>query len=259
MYSGCDSGHSPIIDHTTATVVCDRCCRVLDDNLSYNEINVKGLASDSTSFMKIQMDEEIFGEPVIKVLQKIGDKLHLCDSSIYNSYKKYCTIKKKVKTILSSNSHAKNKRLLLSNENILGYSIYNSLKEESCPRSIKEICFFAGIVKPLNILKIEKCLESNRKDIKPMKRVKPITAKDIILTHYPYIENLNFEDVKQIFHRINCIEPINFSPSTTSAGAVYMYMNYIKKSKKTLTQISSLFNVTPMSIQRFVQKYKETF
>ena len=113
--------------------------------------------------------------------------------------------------------------------------------------------------KPLNILKIEKCLELNRNRIKPTQRVKPITEKDIILTHYPYLENFVFEDVKEIFHRLNCIEPINFSPSTTSAGAVYMYMNYIKKSKKTLTQISSLFNVTPMSIQRFVQKYKETF
>ena len=158
-----------------------------------------------------------------------------------------------------ANPRAKNKRSLLSNENILGYSLYNLLKEESCPRSIKEICYFSGIKKPLNILKIEKCLELNRNRIKPTQRVKPITAKDIILTHYPYLENFVFEDVKEIFHRLNCIEPINFSPTTTAAGAVYLYMNFVKRCKKTMTQITSLFNVQSMSIQRFVNKHKDFF
>ena len=193
-----------------------------------------------------------------EVLKKIGYKLHLSESSINNSYKKYCTIKKKVEKILTSNCFIKNKRLLLSNENILGYSLYKSLKEESCPRSINEICFFSGISK-YNILQIDKCLEINRDKIRPIQRVKPITAKDIILTHYPYIENLVFDDVKQIFHRLNCIGPINFAPTTTSAGAMYLYMNFVKRSKKTLMHLSSLFNVKPMSIQRFVKKYKNVF
>lgn len=258
MASECDSGHSPIIDSTTATVVCDKCCRVLDERLSYNEINEKTFFAARTPFLKIE-EELILGEPVIELLRKIGDRLHLCESTIDNSYRKYLELKKKVKKVLLLQHHAKHKRLLLSNENILGYSIYNSLKEESSPRSIKEICYFSGISKPLNILQIEKCLESNRNMIEPIRRLKPITAKDIILTHYPYIENLAFEDVKQIFHRLNCIEQITFSPATTSAGAIYLYMNFVKKSKRTLTQISSLFNVTPMSIQRFVVKYKNYF
>ena len=128
--------------------------------------------------------------------------------------------KEKVKKILLANPQAKNKKSLLSNENILGYTLYNLLKEESCPCSIKEICYFSGKKNPLNILKIEKCLELNRNRIKPTQRVKPITEKDIILTHYPYLENFVFEDVKEILHRLNCIEPNNFSPATTAAGAV---------------------------------------
>ena len=263
MDSQCYSGHSPVIDSATATVVCDQCCRVLDEKLTYEEINVRQfLTSTSPVFNKKEEKEEkeeIHHQPVIEVLRKIGDKLHLSESSIDNSYNKYYNIKKKVKKILLANPQAKNKRLLLSNENILGYSIYNSLKEHSCPRSIKEICYFSGISKPIKILQIEKFLESNRNEITPIKRLKPITPKDILLTHYPYIENFAFEDIQHIFHRLNCIGPTNFSPTTTSAGSVYLYMNYVKKCKKTLTQISCLFNVTPMSIQRFIKKYRNFF
>ena len=259
MASECDIGHSPVIDSVTATLVCNRCCRVLDERLSYSEVNETGFSAIATPFLQTEEKEEIFGEPVIEVLRKIGDKLHLPQSCINNSYTRYCIIKEKVKKILSANPRAKNKRSLLSNENILGYSLYNLLKEESCARSIKEICYYLGIKKSLSILKIEKYLELNRNRIKPVQRVKPITARDIILTNYLYLENFVFEDVKEIFHRLNCIEPINFSPATTSAGAVYLYMNYVKGCKKTMTQITSLFNVQPMSIQRFVNKYKNYF
>ena len=116
-------------------------------------------------------------------------------------------------------------------------------------KEVKVIRHFSGIS---HTLQIEKCLESNRNIIQPIKRVKPISAKDIILTHYPYIENLTFEDLKEIFHRLNCIEPISFTTTTIAAGIVYFYMNFVKKSKKTLTQVLSLFNITPMIIQRFV-------
>ena len=113
MASECDIGHSPVIDSVTATLVCNRCCRVLDERLSYSEVNETGFSTLATPFLQTEEKEEIFGEPVIEVLRKIGDKLHLPQSCINNSYTRYCIIKEKVKKILSANPRAKNKRLLL--------------------------------------------------------------------------------------------------------------------------------------------------
>ena len=93
MESSCEFGHSPIIDSSTATVVCDRCCVVLDERLSYHEINHRHFLVAETTSLKFEDREEIHGEPVIEVLKKIGDKLHLCESSIDNAYKKYFIIK----------------------------------------------------------------------------------------------------------------------------------------------------------------------
>ena len=80
-------------------------------------------------------------------------------------------------------------------------------------------------------MQIGKFIGANRGKDTPSKRLKPLTAKDVILTHYPYIEGLSFDDVKQIFHKLNCIEPISFTPTTTAAGIVYLYVNFVKHSK----------------------------
>ena len=104
--------------------------------------------------------------------------------------------------------------------------------------------------------------QGNLKDEKKGEKidgVKPITAKDIILTHYTCITDFSFEDVKQMNHKINTLGQINFSPSTTAAGVVYLYAKNVKCKKQTLQQVSSLFRVTSMSIQRFIRKYKMFF
>ena len=67
----------------------------------------------------------------------------------------------------------------------------------------------AGSPKGKNILKLDAFLEKNRDEETPPTRVKPITAKDIILTHYPYITGFSFDDVKQIFHKLNNLGQIN--------------------------------------------------
>ena len=115
------------------------------------------------------------------------------------------------------------------------------------------------MLKHKSILKIGTFLEKSRDEDTPSTRLKPITAKDIILTHYPYITGFSFDDVKQIFHKLNNLGQINFNPSTTAAGMVYLYTNTVKCKKKPLQQVSSLFQVTPMSIQRFIKKYKTFF
>ena len=115
------------------------------------------------------------------------------------------------------------------------------------------------MLKDRSILKIGTFLEKIRDEDTPSTRLKPINAKDIILTHYQYITDLSFEDVKQMFHKLNTLGPISFTPTTTAAGVVYLYTNTAECKKQTLQQVSSLFKVTPMSIQRFVKKYNMFF
>ena len=98
------------------------------------------------------------------------------------------------------------KRLLTSNENMLGYLMYYTLREVGCPRTINEICFYSNILKTLPILKIERFFDL----VTPMKRLKSVTAKYIIETHLPYSRLLNrrrsyvyyFNDVKQMAHKL---------------------------------------------------------
>ena len=260
MSSGCESGHLPIIDASTATIVCQECAMVLEEGLTYSEVKLQEFNTPFGSFNNESSEETINGENAYNVLEKIADKLHLCRSSIDNSYYEYKENMKKIRKILNfTKQYSKKKRLHLSNENVLIYSIYITLKADSCPRSIKEICYFSGGLKPLNVLRIGKFLEKSRDKTTPPKRLKPVTARDIILSHYPYIEGLSFDDVKQMNHKLNLIGLVNFTPTTTAAGIVYIYTNFVKHTKQTLQQISSLFQVTPMSIQRFMKIYKKFF
>ena len=262
MSSSCNFQHSPIIDASTATIVCENCARVLEEGLTYHEVNQQKYHGLNFRFSSINLkdekkEEKINGENVIQLLEKVSAKLHLHQSSIDIAH---CEYKKQNKKKIEKSLNYPNKKpSLLSPENVLIYSIYTALKKDSCPRSIKEICNIAGVLKHKSILKIGTFLEKSRDEDTPPTRLKPITAKDIILTHYPYITCLSFDDVKQIFHKLNNLGQINFTPSTTAAGLVYLYTKTSKCKKQTLQQVLSLFQVTPMSIQRFIKKYKTFF
>ena len=187
-----------------------------------------------------------------QLLEKISDKLHLNQSSIDLAYWEYKKNTKKIEKILNY----PNKKPFLSPEIILIFSIYTALKKHSCPRSIKEVCNISGLPECTKVLKLGAFLEKNKGDETPSIRLRPMNAKDVILTHYMYIEDFSFEDVRRIDDIINTLEKNTFSPQTTAAGAVYLYAKTVKSKTQTLNQVSSLFHVTTMSIQRFVNKYK---
>ena len=159
---------------------------------------------------------------MIQLLDKISAKLHLNQSSIDIAYCEYKKNPEKIQKILNRPNKKLHHTSFLFPENVLIYSIYTALKKDSCPRSIKEVCSIAGLPKGRNILKLDAFLEKNRDEETPPTRVKPIDAKDIILTHYTCITDFSFEDVKQMNHRINTLGQINFAPSTTAAGVVYL-------------------------------------
>ena len=247
--------HSPIVDQSTATIVCVDCSRVLDQGLTHFEVNQQKYSTSQENLKDGKKEEKINGENVSQLLEKISDKLHLNRSSIDLAYWEYKKNTKKIQKILNY----PNKKPFLSPEIILIFSIYTALKKDSCPRSIKEVCNISGLPECTKVLKLAAFLEKNKGDDTPSIRLRPMNAKDVILTHYTYIEDFSFEDVRQMNHIINTLEKNTFSPTTTAAGVVYLYAKTVKSKKQTLNQVSSLFHVTTMSIQRFINKYKLCF
>ena len=250
--------HTPLIDAASGTLVCCSCGTVLTNDLTYEEtrFSLPGLNKP-----KPLSPDLVNGENVLELLEKICDQLNLSQSTIDKIHEKFSKVKDEIENIIYSKEEKafKRKRSLLSKTNILVYSIYVTLKQDQCPRPLKEVCFFSKCAYPNDVIQIEKFLEKNSKSELSQTRFQPVTARDIILTHYPYIDNFSFEDVKQIFHKLNCIQPTNFSSSTSAAGIVYLYLNHAKNIKTSKLKVSTLFNVTPMSIQRFSKKYKNYF
>ena len=250
--------HQTLLDHVNGCNVCTVCGCVLDEGLSYTELHLKKVPDQRTA-SNVPPAAIVDGDSAAEYLNKVGDGLHLCQSTISNAFDSYLKIKAKMQNLMTFRHQHKNKRILLNDKNLIVYSLYNTLKQESCPRPIKEICWFAGSIPHANIYTIEKFfhVQSKHED-NPTPRLKPITAKDIVYSHYTYVKDLTFDDVKQIQHLLNGIHSTcNFSALVTAAGIVFLYMNCIKKSKaQSLQQISNLFRVTTMSIRRFVSKYK---
>ena len=138
-------------------------------------------------------------------------------------------------------------------------SIYTALKKDFCPRSIDVLCNIAGLQESANVFKLTAFLEKNKDDDTHSTRLQPLNAKDLLLTHYTCIDNFSFEDVKRMNDIIEALKKNTFTPHTTAAGAVYLYARNVKCTKQTMRQVSSLFNVTTTSIQRFINKYKLCF
>ena len=76
MSSYCQSEHSPVIDASTATIVCQSCSRVLHEGLAYEEVKPHQ-SSYVPRVKKDEMnDEKINDENTFELLEKIADKLH---------------------------------------------------------------------------------------------------------------------------------------------------------------------------------------
>ena len=160
--------HSPIVDQTTATIVCVDCSLVLDHGLTHFEVNQQKYSNPQENLK--DGEEKINGENVIELLEKISDKLHLNGSSIDLAYWEYKKNTKKIQKILNY----PNKKTFLSPEIILIFSIYTALKKDSCPRSIKDVCNISGLPECTNVLKLAAFLEKNKGDDTPSIRLRPM-------------------------------------------------------------------------------------
>ena len=105
--------HLPVLDSSTGTVVCRNCCLVLEEGLSYEETRY----SYHREYVS-ESDQKIDGEPVKVLLEKIGDGLHLSQSTIDIVYEKFLGINKEMTKTLSGKQF-KQKKTLLSKINLL--------------------------------------------------------------------------------------------------------------------------------------------
>ena len=249
--------HSEVIDQHTGTIVCVDCCRVIDGGLTHFEANQQKYST----FQENLKDEEdkISGENVIELLEKISDNLHLNRSSIDLAYYEYKKNKKKIQKILNYPNKKQHYKAFLSPKITLIFSIYTALSKGFCPRSIKDVCIASGLSECTNVLKLSAFFEKNKGDDTPSVRLQPLSAKDVLLTKYLYLGDFTYEDVKQSVNKIDALKKNNFSPTATAAGAAYLYAKNVKSKKHSLKEISNLFNVAGMTIQRFIDHYKQCF
>ena len=97
MSSSCNFQHSPIIDASTATIVCENCAKVLEEGLTHFDVNQQNYHISPDNLKDEETEEKINGENVIHLLEKISAKLHLHQSSIDTAYFEYKKPQRKLK------------------------------------------------------------------------------------------------------------------------------------------------------------------
>ena len=242
--------HNAIIDHTTGTEVCTICGLVLSEHLYYDEVH-------STSF-KPQKEEEGHNyviddiDTIITYTQKICDRLNLSDASIENAIFIFQKLRKKVDNLKYDWPKKAPRKKLFSNKNLVIYSLYKTLKQDSFPCLLKEICTIANIQDLGEIWKLEKYFTQLNQRIPEQTKV--LTAEDLIYGYYTYLD-LDFQDINFILRMLESLPSDNsFTPTTTAASLMYIYISKIKKKKCSMSKVAQLYQISKMSIHRFMKR-----
>ena len=241
--------HIPILDHSTGTEVCTHCGLVLNENLYYDEIHSNIFKQQSEKLNISYLIDDI--DTIISFTQKIGDRLNLSDASIENAILNFQKLRKKIDDIRYDCPKKAPKRKLFSNKNLVIYSLYTTLMQDLYPRPLKEICTAANIHDFGKIWKLEKYFTQLNRKI-PEDR-KTLTAKDLIYGYYTFLD-LDFQDINIILRMLDTVSSSNsFTPTTTAASIMYIYITKIKKKKCSMSTVAQLYKISKMSIHRFMK------
>ena len=241
--------HIPTLDHPTGTEVCTACGLVLNENLHYDEIH-------STVFQWQREEPNINYliddvDTIISFTQKIGDRLNLSDATIENAILNFQKLRKKVDDMRYDWPKKAPKRKLFSNKNLVIYSLYITLKKELFPRPLKELCMVANIHNLGEIWKVEKYF--TQLETRVPEETKALTAKDLIHGYYTYLD-LEFKDINIILRMLKSLSSNNgFTPTTTAASLMYIYISKVKRKKCSMSKIAELYQISKMSIHRFMK------
>ena len=242
--------HISTLDYSTGTEVCTLCGLVLNEKLYYDEIH--------TTTFKWQRKESSINyliddiDTIVSFTQKIGDRLNLSDATIENTILNFQKIRKKVDAMKYEWPKKAPRQKLFSNKNLVIYSLYAILKHDSFPRPLKKICTVANIHNLGEIWKLEKYF--TQLNTKIPEETKALTAKDLIHSYYTYLD-LDFKDINIILRMLDSLSSNNgFTPMTTAASLMYVYISKIKKNKCSMSKVAQLYQISKMSIHRFMKR-----
>ena len=112
--------HQILLDHVNGCNICTACARVLDEGLSYAELHLKTVPEQRAA-SDVQSIATVDGDSAVEYLNKVGSRLHLCQSTINNTFDNYLKTKAKMQKIMTFGHQHKNKRMLLNDKNLIVY------------------------------------------------------------------------------------------------------------------------------------------
>ena len=241
--------HIPTIDNSTGTEVCTLCGLVLSENLCYDEIHSNTFKWHREKPNLNYMIDNV--DTIVSFTQKIGDRLNMSDASIENVLMMFEKLRKKVDDKKYNWPKKAPKQKMFSNKNLVIYSLYITLQQASFPRPLKELCIVANIHDIGEIWKLEKYF--TLLETKNPEETKSLTAKDLVFGYYTYLD-LDFKDTNIILRMLQSLPSNNsFTPTTTAASIMYIYISKVKKKKCSMAKIAELYRISKMSIHRFMK------
>ena len=138
------------------------------------------------------------------------------------------------------------KEIRFKKEEIISYVIYQFLKSEKFPRSMKEVSKHM-LVSSNSLWKIERSQSL---------KLPSSTPKQLLETYYRHVD-LSFKDMIAVSDLIDSVQSsdTSFAPSSICSGLCYFYCKE-KKIQTSMKKIASIFHTSVMSIHRFLKHYR---
>ena len=210
-------------DVSTSTCICTDCGLVLENQI-YSHQYIPNDAQHST--------------PQLQFLLDICDRIHVFKKAAYAAFQKY-------QDFLSSNIIGKEEDL-----SICVFYLYETLKEEKAPRSMRHISDFSGVSM--------KSLWNAQKKTESQSNIMLEDEYATLLENHMFRNSLCDSDLIIIKEslRLSVLNRRHFTPATVIASIIYLYCKQKKKKKITMKTIAIEFKISQMSIYRCCKHLK---
>lgn len=215
-----------VICQTEGDIVCCDCGLVIDHSLTRYETHAT------------QESTRIYNEVNYHSLDGYFDVANFCSrfhiedcASVSKIFEEYKKVKKEIR---------------FKKEEIISYVIYQFLKSENLPRSMKEVSKYMS-VSSNSLWKIERSQSW---------KLPSSTPKQLLETYYRHMD-LSFKDMIAISELIESFQSstTSFAPSSVCSGLCYFYCKE-KKIQTSMKKIACIFHTSVMSIHRFLKHYR---
>ena len=214
-----------VICQTEGDIVCCDCGLVIDDSLTRYETHAIQEATSTYYDMNHYSMDDYFD------IANFCSRFHIEDyASVSKIFEEYKKVKKEIR---------------FKKEEIVSYVIYQFLKSENLPRSMKEVSKYM-LVSSNSLWKIERSQSL---------KLPSSTPKQLLETYYRHV-GLSFKDMIAVSDLIDSFQNLDtsFAPSSICSGLCYFYCKE-KKIQTSMKKIAGIFHTSVMSIHRFLKHY----